>query len=727
MEAGSAMALHAGTRLGPYEVGEKIGAGGMGEVYRARDPRLGRDVAIKIIASAADSDLLARFERETRATAVLAHPNILTIFDVGTYDGLPFLVSELLDGQTLGRRLASGPLEPRRVIELALELVRGVGAAHALRIVHRDLKPDNLFVTGRGTLKILDFGLAKLKAPGYADSSMSTIETSDPHKLIGTPAYMAPEQLRGQLVDERADIFAIGTVLYEMVSGRHPFLRESPVGTLGAILHETPPPLETRGVYPASIERVLRHCLEKDPAERFQTANDLAFALESVMGELRQPVADVRPPRDAQAMSSVAVLPFADMSPTRDQAYLCEGIAEELINVLARVPGLRVAARSSSFQFKAAAVDVRAVGARLGVATVLEGGVRKAGDRLRVTVQLVDVADGYQRWSHRFDGKLEDVFAIQDEIAERVAAALGSLLTEPQREALRRPETAPETYEFFLRGRQLFNQASRQSFTMAKQMFEQAIARDPLYAPAYAGLADVHAWFYTWMGGSAADFEAADRASRKALELAPDLSEAHTSRGFVLSIVDKYAEAEPEFQEALRLNPTSFEAYYNYARMCFGWGRIDRSAELFRRAADVRPEDFQCAMLGSQAARILGRHDEADQLTREGVRRAERQLELDPVNVRALSLGSGALFELGQINRAEQWILRALEIDPDDGSVLANATCFYAKAHRVDEALDLLERTVAKGWGKRDWIEHDPDYDSLRDHPRFQAMLARLK
>jgi adenylate cyclase len=237
----------------------------------------------------------------------------------------------------------------------------------------------------------------------------------------------------------------------------------------------------------------------------------------------------------------------------------------------------------------------------------------------------------------------------------------------------------------------------------------------------------VHGWFYTWLGGSAADFEAADRASRKALELAPDLSEAHTSRGFVLAIVNKYEEAEREFQEALRLNPTSFEAYYNYARMCFGWGRIDQSAELFRRAADVRQEDFQCAMLASQAVRKLGRRSEADQLNREGIRRAERQLELDPVNVRALSLGSGALVELGQIDRAEQWVLRALEIDPDDGSVLANAACFYAKANRIDEALDVLERTVAKGWGKRDWIEHDPDYDPLRSHPRFQAMLAKLK
>jgi TolB-like protein/Tfp pilus assembly protein PilF len=721
------MPLHPGTRLGPYEIGDRIGAGAMGEVYRARDSRLGRDVAIKVIASTPDDDLLSRFERETRATAVLAHPNIVTVFDVGTHEGLPFLVSELLDGQTLGRRLASGPLEPARAIELALQLVRGVAAAHALRIVHRDLKPENLFVTGAGTLKILDFGLAKLKKGGPGDAGATTIEMSDPGRLIGTPAYMAPEQLRGHIIDERADIFAIGTVLFEMVNGRHPFRRETGAATLGAILHDPPPPIDPEGRYPAAIARVVLHCLEKDPGDRFQTAGDLAFALEAILGELKQPVSNGRGVAGAQPASSVAVLPFADMSPTRDQGYLCEGIAEELINVLTRVPGLRVAARSSSFQFKTSAVDVRAVGARLGVATVLEGGVRKAGDRLRVTVQLVDVADGYQRWSHRFDGRLEDVFAIQDEIAESVANALGGLLSDRDLQALRRLETAAETYEYFLRGRQLANQARRQSFLMAKQMFEQAIERDPQYAPAYAGLSDVLAWLYAWWGGNDVDYTAADRASRKALELAPDLSEAHTSRGFVLFIARKYEESEREFREAIRLNPMSFEAHYIYARMCFGWGRIDRSAELFRRAADIRQEDFQCLMLLSQSLKMLGKETEANEANLEGIRRAERQLELDPVDVRALSLGSGALFETGQRERARQWITRAMEIDPDDGGVLANMSCFHIKNGDYEAALDVLEKMFARGLGQRDWVEHDPDYDPLRDHPRFQAMLATLK
>jgi TolB-like protein/Flp pilus assembly protein TadD len=699
----------------------------MGEVYRARDPRLGRDVAIKVIAANPDPDLLARFERETRATAGLAHPNIVTIYDVGTHEGLPFLVSELLEGETLGRRLASGPVEPLRAIELGLQLVRGVAAAHALRIVHRDLKPENVFLTAQGTLKILDFGLAKLRPSIYGDSAATTLGTSDAGRLLGTPAYMSPEQLRGEVADERVDIFAMGMILYEMVGGRHPFQRKSVVETLTAIMREPPTPLPLgSGVHPA-VERILLHCLEKDPADRFQTAGDLAAALEPLVGELRHPSGILFDLAPGVRASSVAVLPFADMSPTRDQDYLCEGIAEELINVLTRVPRLRVAARSSSFQFKAPAIDVRAVGARLGVATVLEGGVRKAGEQLRVTVQLVDVADGYQRWSRRFDGKLGDVFAIQDEIAASVATALRGLLTEGEREALRRPATAAETYEYFLRGRQLLNQGSGQARVAARQMFLEAIQRDPDYAPAYAGLADVHAWFYTWWGGNDADCDAADRASRTALELAPTLAEAHSSRGFVLSLVHRYEESEREFLEAIRLNPTSFDVHYLYARMLFEWGRIERSAEMFQRAADARPEDFQCKLLLGQCLRMLGRGTEADEALREGIRRAERQLDLDPTDVRALSLGSCSLLEVGQQGRAMQWARRALEIDPDDGGVLINVACLYARLGMKEEALELLEKTFARGWGRRDWIEHDPDYDSLRDDPRFQAMLQKLK
>jgi non-specific serine/threonine protein kinase len=718
-----------GTLLGRYEVLEHLASGGMGQVYRARDPIVGRQVAVKLLAVAPDDDRLARFEREVRATAMLAHPNIVTLFDIGTHEGRPFLVYELLDGQTLRQRLASGRIGPETAVELALQLAHGVASAHGLRIVHRDLKPENLFLTRAGTLKVLDFGLAKLRPEVPIEPEGRTLGASSAGMLIGTPSYMAPEQARGAVVDERADIFAIGVILDEMVTGRSPFERASAAETLAAVLRD-PPPSAGRGssAIESALERLIFHCLEKDPADRFQSARDLAFALESLHSEARAGGVTAAGPQPAaeRRARSIAVLPFADMSATRDQDYLCEGLAEELINALSQIDGLRVAARSSSFQFRAPAVDVRAAGARLGVDTVLEGGVRKAGDRLRVTVQLVDVNDGYQRWSQRFDRRLEDVFAIQDEIAEAVATALRGILSQHEKAALRRPETAVETYEYFLRGRQLLGRWQRPALEAARGMFERAIATDPSYAPAWAGLADVHCWLYEWWGGDDDDFAAADRASRTALELAPELAEAHASRGFVLSLERRYQEASEHLQEALRLSPNSFDAHYLLARIFFAWGRIEQSVELFRRAGELRVEDVQSYVLLAQSLWMLQRDEEARAANREGIRRAERRIELDPADARALSLGAVALQQDGLPDKALRWSERALELHPDDQGVLLNAACLRARLGRKEEAIAILERSMAKGYGKRDWIENDPDYDNLRDDPRFQAMLDKL-
>ncbi len=721
------MAIPQGASLGPYVILEPLGAGAMGEVYRARDPRLGREVAIKVLTGSTGAERQLRFEQEARATAVLAHPNILRVFDVGAHDGSPFLVYELLEGTTLGDLLESGPLDPKRAIEFAIQLSRGVAAAHALRIIHRDLKPDNIFITSDGTLKILDFGLAKLKREPMGPLDDTLVDTTLPGMILGTPAYMSPEQLRGEPVDERADVFAIGAILYEMVTGRNPFRRATAADTLAAILHETPEPLEKESACPAALEPLIFQCLERDPGERCQSARLLASALETLPEDAGEPA--LRPPSamPADGVASIAVLPFADMSPTRDQGYLCDGIAEELIMALTHIEGLRVASRSSTFQFRAPAVDMRAVGARLGVATVLEGGVRKAGDRLRVTVRLVDVADGYQRWSQRFDRKFEDVFAIQDEIAESVATALRGILSQREKDALHRPGTAAETYEYYLRGRQLLIQFRRPALESAKKMFERAIELDPDYAPAWAGLADVHSWFHEWWGGGEADGEAADRASQRALELAPNLSDAHTSRGFALSQFQRYDESAREFQQAIDLNPKCFDAHYLFARTCFASGNIEKSAELFRRAGDVLEEDFQSMMLLAQSLWMLGRVTEALEANREGIRRAEQQLELNPSDARALSLGANALFRDGQHERAVRWSDRALQIYPDEPGVVINAACVRAKAGLKNETLDLLEKVFARGWGKRAWVENDPDYDFLRDDPRFQALFAKLK
>ena len=424
---------------------------------------------------------------------------------------------------------------------------------------------------------------------------------------------------------------------------------------------------------------------------------------------------------------AIAVLPFADMSPARDQDYLCEGLAEELINALTRIDGLHVASRTASFQFRSPGADIQAVGRQLGVGTLLEGSVRKSDNRLRVTVQLIEVATGFHRSSQRFDRTLDDVLAMEDEIAELVVTSLGrSVLSRQEKPSVARPHTRAEAYEYYLRGRQHLHRMTQTDLEKSGEMFERAIAVDAAYGPAWGCLAAAHSTLYEWFGAKEDDLSKAERASQRALELTPSLAEPHAARGFVLSLSRRYDEAAQEFEEAIRLNPSFFEAYYYFARSCFAHGQIERSAELFGKAAQVRPEDFQSAILQGQSLRMLGRIDQATASTQEGIRRAERTLTLNPTDARALSLGSGALFDDGQVERAIEWSQRSLELYPDDMTSLVNAACLHAKAGRKEQALALTENVFARGWGKRDWIEHDPDYDTLRDDPRFQKLLAKL-
>lgn len=428
------------------------------------------------------------------------------------------------------------------------------------------------------------------------------------------------------------------------------------------------------------------------------------------------------------SLTTIAVLPFTDMSPGRDQDYFCDGLAEELIDALTQVDGLRVAARSLSFRFRGAGIDLREVGRQLGVGAIVEGSVRKAGDRLRITVQLVDVASGYQQWSQRFEREIGDVFAIQDEIAASVATILrGGDLSTRERQALRRPETGAAPYEYFLRGRQSLHRMRQPDLERSRTMFEHAIELDRRYAPAWAGLATVHALLYEWWGSRVQDLERTDLASQTAMELAPQLADAHVARGLALSLHRRYEESEQHFEAAIRINPNLYDAHYYYGRTAFAHGALERSADLFRRAAEVRPEDFQSQMLHAQSLFMLGRTAEAREANRAAVVRAERILALNPVDGRVLSLGSGALHSDGQTERAVEWALRALELYPDDMSALMNATCLMAKLGRKEDALKYLQRALGRGWGKRDWIEQDSDYDSLRDDPRFQALMAKLK
>ena len=431
--------------------------------------------------------------------------------------------------------------------------------------------------------------------------------------------------------------------------------------------------------------------------------------------------------RAAGGTSAIAVLPFADMSPGRDQDYLCEGLAEELIDALTHIEGLRLAARTSSFQFRGAQ-DLREVGLKLGVGSLLEGSVRKSGDRLRITVQLIDAETGYHKWSERFDRSAADVFAVQDEIAETVANILrgGSLSTREKR-AVRRQPTAIETYECFLRGRQRMHTLQQPYMDEARALYQRALTLDAEYAPAWAGLATLHALLYEWWGSSPRDLDEADRASRMAMELAPDLADAHLARGYTLSNQRRYQEAEQHFEAAARINPNLFDAYYYYGRAAFAAGDTEKSVDLWRKAGEVRSEDFESPLLQAQSLRKLGRVAEARLVNREAVRRAERLLEVNPDNGRVLSFGAGAVLEDGQTQRALEWGARAEKLYPDDMSVIINNACLYARNGHKAEAMDRLERVFNKGWGKKDWVDNDPDYDCLRAEPRFIAMMAKLK
>jgi adenylate cyclase len=458
--------------------------------------------------------------------------------------------------------------------------------------------------------------------------------------------------------------------------------------------------------------------------EKFKNVNQPVKIYEVVTDLETKPYSSIHNTEPANTpKKSIAVLPFLNMSNDAEQDYFCDGISEEILNALTHINALRIISRTSSFALKNRNLNAAEIGKTLDVQYFLEGSVRKAGKRLRITTKLVNAADGSHLWSESYNRELEDIFSIQEDIAGNVVTALQGFLTMQEKEVIHRPETIIGAYEYFLKGRQLFHKLFLQE---AKNMFEKAIELDADYALAYAGLADTHSWLYEWEGAKNADLDAAEKYSLKALLLAPNLSESHTSRAYVLSLAKKYDEAEKEFEEGIKLNSNSFDVYYLYARTCFARGQIEKSAQLFLKASEVRQEDFQSLLLLAQSLRVLGKK-EVKQALEEGIKRARNLLKLNSTDRRVLSLAPGNLWDLGNKKEAFEWMNKALQLYPEDAGVLINAACLYAKDNHKEEALNILEKAVNKGYGKKDWIEHDPDYDSLRNEPRFKALLNKLK
>jgi serine/threonine protein kinase/Flp pilus assembly protein TadD len=703
-----------------YDVEREVGRGGMATVYLAQDRRHRRPVALKVLhphlAVSLGPD---RFLREIQIAARLQHPHIVPLYDSGKAGEFLYYVMPYVEGESLRQRLQR---EGRLPLEDALNVARAVASAldyaHRQQVVHRDIKPENVMLHD-GEAVVTDFGIAKAVTAAAAENLTQT------GTAIGTPTYMSPEQASGEAeLDGRSDIYSLGAMLYEMLGGTAPFTGPTVQSIVAKLFAEPVPPLrERRDDLPEWLEEAVLKSLAKRAEDRYDTATLFAQALVLPSGNSTPPGM----PSGAGAPKSIAVLPFADMSPQRDQEYFCEGIAEEIINALSKIQALRVASRTSAFAFKGKNEDMGAIGRKLKVATVLEGSVRKAGDRLRVTAQLVNVANGYHLWSERYDRQLEDVFAIQDEIAENIVKALRVVLSEDEKRAIEKaPTENVQAYEYYLRGRQFFHQFRRSGIQFARRMFERAIEADPQYAQAYAGVADCCSFLYMYWDGSNANLEGADSASRKALELDAELAQAHASRGFALTLNRHYDEARAEFEEAIRLNPKLYEAHYLYARACVQEGRLEDAVRHYEAASRVRPEDYQALMLMDGPLRALGRPDEAHAAQSKGLQVAEKHLELNPDDARALYLSANALIQLGERERALDWVRRAYAIDPTDSGVLYNVACVYALGGSTDDAIECLDKAIQNGFGHREWLDNDSDLDSIREDPRFQELRGRI-
>lgn len=701
-----------GTHLGHYLIQEKIGGGGVGEVYRARDEHLSRDVAVKVLSPGILADAQARhnFRREALTLSKLNHPAIAIVHDFDSDAGIDFLVTEYLPGTSLAERLRNGPLPEEDTVRLATQLVEGIAAAHGQGIVHRDLKPGNLHVMPDGRLKILDFGLARPAAvlgPGSPTDS-----TSDIPSVSGTLFYMSPEQLQGEPVNERSDIYSIGVVLYEMATGCVPFQSKVVSRLIDTILHDAPlAPSRLRHELSTQLEQIILKCLEKEPPDRYQSTLEL-------LTDLR------RTSRASVREKSVAVLYFENLSGRKEDEYFRDGITEDITTELSKIKELRVFSRSAVLAFRDKRVTPAQVSRELNALYLLEGSLRRDAERLRITAKLVETRSGHSIWAEKYDRTLQDVFSIQDEIATNIAHQLQVVLTENEKKAIAKiPTSDVHAYDFYLRGRQFFHQFRRKGFDFAREMFSKAIEIDPNYARAYAGISDCSAFLYFYWDSSKTNLEQADQSSRKALEIDPDLAEAHASRGLTASMKKEYGEAEREFRTAMRLGPRLFEPYYYFARNCYAQGRLEDAVAWFEQASKVSPEDYQAPMLLASALNGLGLQPEAVAAYRRGLAAAERHLELHPGDSRALYFGANALSQLNERTRSMEWAERALVLEGEEPQVLYNVACVYALLGEADKAVDCLEKSITHGWGQREWMQHDPDLAAVRDHPRFRALV----
>jgi len=786
-----------GQTLSRYKITGMLGEGGMGVVYRAEDPELGREVALKLLpAEMADNPKrLERFRREAKAVAAINHPNIVTIHSIESVETTHFLTMELVEGESLDHLIPPGGMPLAKVFEIAVPLADALSSAHESGIVHRDLKPANVMITGENRIKVLDFGLAKLvEDPEASDLEATAFPTQATEltaegMVMGTAPYMSPEQVEGRAMDHRTDIFSLGIVLYEMATGKRPFAGDTSAALVSSILRDSPPTVtEINESLPRHLARIIQHCLEKDPEARYQSAKDVRNELKSLRREVDSgsvttgsgatpisaaPIStgsrgiglwaaagvaaivilaagwwlgrgsgNAPTAEDGRAGSfaadvasaarsdtpSVAVLPFTNLSADPDNEYFTDGLTEELIGALANVGGLRIPARTSVYALKETNLDIQEIGRRLGVDNILEGSVRKAGDQLRISAQLIKVSDGFNLWSETYDRQFEDVFVIQGEIAGNIVEALQLTLSPVEQQALRSERTTDfKAYEYYLRGRGHYRRRTRTDFESAREMFSKAIEIDSGYALAWAGLADTYTEFWRNYESTEENLAQAEETSREAVELDPNLAEAHAARGFALGQRQLYDEAAAAFRRAMELNPRLFEAYYYYGTVAFAAGRLETAAEMFEKATEAAPDEIRALQLLPQIYTRLRREAAAAAANRQRVEVVERRLEFNPDDVPMLLDGASALAALGERQRSLEWASRILDKAGNDALVLYNLACLYSLAGEVTSALESLEKSYEAGLADPEWMRQDSDLDNIRKHARYKELVKRME
>ena len=729
-----------GETVSHYRVTAKLGAGGMGVVYEAEDTKLGRHVALKFLPAemAQDAASLERFQREARAASALNHPGICTVYEIDQHEGQHFIAMELLEGETLGERVRRGPFDVGPLLDLGIQIADALESAHAKGIVHRDLKPANIFLNSRGQAKILDFGLAKIeRARPAAGAEQSEAPTAiQPNELttagatMGTVSYMSPEQARGQVTDARTDLFSLGTVLYQAATGALPFQGETSAVVFEAILNREPASItHANPVLPPELNRILGKALEKDRGLRYQTATDLKTDLMRLKrdtdsgGRRAAELSDPRPSQSKAPEKSIAVLYFENLSGVKEDEYLRDGVTEDIITELSKIKGLKILSRPTVLPYRDKSVTAAQVGQQLKAGFVLAGSIRRAGNRLRITAQLVDAQNDSLLWSERYDREMADVFEVQDEIARKIAAALRVQLSPQEQAALAaKPTDNLQAYDLYLRGKSYARRLTRQDLEFALQMFENAAALDPRFALAHAAIALSCAQFNQHFDRAPAWIERGRAASQKASALGSDSPEVQVAEAWILYAEGRYDAAVSRVREAIARKGDAEGAYYLLGRALFAAGKYQEVVDLADAAIATSGEDYNIYVPIINALGALGKKEAHRNSVLQRIQVLEAHLKKVPEDARGRTLLATDYANLDRAEDALREAQLAMALRPNDAMVMYNVACVFGQLGRKLEALEALRKAKDAGWKDATWARRDPDLAILHGDTDFEKL-----